>query len=252
MLKTRVIPTLLLKNSVLVKSVQFATYRPIGLPRQAVRVYDMREVDEMVILDIEARLEDREPRFAMVADLAEECFMPLAVGGGIRTVAHVRELMRNGADKVVLNTEAFLRPAFIGECVRTFGSQCIVVSIDARENRTGGHEVFIGGGREATGARAPAWAREAADLGAGEILLTSIDRDGTMQGFDVELVRSVAESVSVPVIASGGAGHARDFPEIVLKGRASAVAAASVFHFTQLTPRGAKTAMRDAGIEVRL
>jgi cyclase len=252
MLKTRVIPTLLLKDAVLVKTVRFDTYRPIGIPRQAVRVYNVRQVDEMVILDIEARLQDRPLRLALVTDLAEECFMPLAVGGGIRSVEDMRLLMRHGADKVVINTEAFERPALIDKGARLFGSQCIVVSIDARERAPGQYETVTHAGKRPTGVDPVRWAREAEAAGAGEILLTSMDRDGTMQGYDLELIRAVADAVRIPVIASGGAGSLADFADAILKGHASAVAAASIFQFTQVTPNNVKAHMREAGIDVRL
>lgn len=252
MLKTRVIPTLLLRNSVLVKSVQFKTYRPIGLPRQAARIYNMREVDEMVLLDIEARLQGRGPLIDVVTDLAEECFMPLAIGGGIRTVGDIRRLMKNGADKVVINTEAFEHPEFISESARVFGSQCIVVSIDVKQNSPGEYEVITHAGKHPSGIDPVSWAQRAESLGAGEILLTSMDRDGMMQGYDLDLVCAVSDAVPLPVIASGGAGQLSDFADVILKGQASAVAAASVFQFTEITPRNAKEHMRDAGIDVRL
>ena len=252
MLKTRVVPTLLLKNSVLVKSVQFGWCRPIGIPRQAVRVFNMREVDEMVILDIEARQQDRGPIVEMVSDLAEECFMPLAIGGGIRSLEHIRELMKRGADKVVLNTEAFERPTLITEAAERFGSQCIVVSIDAKQTAPGVYEVYTHAGKHPTGRDPVSWAKEAEERGPGEILLTSIDHDGMMDGYDVPLIRAVAEAVTIPVVASGGAGKLADFADAVLHGNASAVAAASIFQYTQITPNAVKAHLRDAGVEVRL
>ena len=251
MLKTRVIPTVLLRNGVLVKSVQFSRYRPIGVPRQAVRVYNMRDVDELVLLDIEARLLRRGPLLELVSDLAEECFMPLAIGGGIRTVEEIRQVLKQGADKVVINTEAFEHPALIAQSAECFGSQCIVVSIDAKRTAAGAYEVHTHAGTRATGRDPISWAQEAQAQGAGEILLTSIDEDGRMQGYDLRLIRLVSEAVSIPVIASGGAGVLPHFVEAILQGRASAVAAASIFHFTQTTPNAVKTHLHQAGIHVR-
>ncbi len=250
--KVRLIPTLLFKNTHLVKTRQFGRYRPVGIPVPAVKVYNAREVDELVFLDISATPQRRGPRFDLVAETSEECFMPLAVGGGVRTLEDIRELLRVGADKVVINTEALKRPEFIREGAQMFGSQCIVVSIDVK--RRGDHtmEVFGLCGTVPAGKNPVDWARTAQDFGAGEILLTSVDRDGMQEGYDLELIRSVVEAVNIPVIASGGVGTLEHFSQGVLQGCASAVAAASIFHFSQYTPMDAKLAMKQAGINVRV
>lgn len=252
MLKTRVVPTVLLKDAVVVQTVQFSRYRPIGIPRQPVRVYNMRDVDELVILDIDPRVREQGPRFSLLRDLADECFMPLAVGGGVRELDVVRRLLGEVADKIIINTAAVERPRFVEECAATFGSQCVVVSIDAKKNDHGEYEVFTRGGRQPAGMDPVSWATQVESKGAGEILLTSIERDGTMQGYDLDLVRSVASAVSVPVIASGGAGKAEDFLDVIRTGGASAVAAGSIFQFTQITPNDIKQHLYAAGVETRL
>jgi cyclase len=250
--KIRVMPTLLHKDVGLVKGVQFDSWRRIGSAMQAVKVYNMREVDELVFLDITATRAGRVPDFAVIDELADECFMPLTVGGGVRTVQDVRQLLHVGADKVAINTAAVERPELIREVANRFGSQCVVVSIDARWRPDGTHEVYTHSGTVATGLEPVALARHVVELGAGEILLTSIDRDGTMRGYDVELVRRVSEAVSIPVIASGGAGTYQHMADVLREGQASAVAAASIFHFTQQTPLEAKCFLREHGFSVRL
>ncbi len=250
--KVRLIPTLLFKNTHLVKTVQFKRYRPVGIPVPAVKVYNAREVDELVFLDISASLENRGPRLDLIAETSEECFMPLAVGGGVRTVEDIRQLLLVGADKVVINSEALRRPEFVTEGARMFGRQCIVLSIDVQRNASGKYEVMTRGGTQGTGKDPVVWAKTVEGLGAGEILLTSVDRDGTQEGYDLELIRSVATAVGVPVIASGGVGRLEHFVQGVLEGRANAVSAASIFHFSQHTPLDAKAAMQRAGINVRL
>jgi cyclase len=252
MIKTRVVPCMLLNGLVLIKTVGFGSYRPIGVPRPAVRIFNAREVDELILLDIRATREDRGPTLPLIGELAEECYMPLTVGGGVRTIDDVRALLRAGADKVAVNTRAIRRPAFLTEAAATFGSQCVVLAIDARRTADGEYEVYGAGGTEPTGLEPVTWAREAERLGAGEILLTSIDRDGTMEGYDLELTRRVADAVRVPVIACGGAGKPEDCVDAVLKGGASAVAAASIYQYTAVTPRVVKQAMRAAGIDVRV
>jgi len=252
MIKTRIIPTLLYKDFTLVKGVRFDSWRRVGSLLQSVKVYSMREVDELVFLNIGANAEGKPPDFQLVDDFANECFMPLTVGGGIRSVEDVRLLLRAGADKVAINTAGISDPAIIRDSSKYFGSQCIVVSIDARKMDTGKYEVFIKSGKEQTGKTPEVAAREAEKLGAGEILLTSIDRDGTMEGYDIDLVKKVAASVSIPVIASGGAGSYADMAQAVIEGKASAVAAASIFHFTQMTPLEAKKYLNGEGINVRL
>ena len=249
--KLRVMPTLLFKDFGLVKGVSFDSWRRVGSAMQAIKVYNLREVDELVFLDVAATRDGREPDFETVDELADECFMPLAVGGGIRSVDHVRRLLQVGADKVALNTAAVEVPDLVGQVSQRFGAQCVVVSIDARR-RGSGYEVFTHSGTVATGIDPVTLARRVAAAGAGEILVTSIENDGTMRGYDIELVRSVAQAVSIPVIASGGAGEYRHMAEALSLGTASAVAAASIFHFTERTPLGAKQYLREQGFNVRI
>jgi imidazole glycerol-phosphate synthase subunit HisF len=250
--KIRVMPTLLFKDVGLVKGVAFDSWRRVGSAMQAVKVYNMREVDELVYLDITATNDGRPPDFETVDDLADECFMPLTVGGGVRTVEHVRRLLKVGADKVAINSAAVEQPALIREIADRFGSQCVVVSIDARRRADGTYESYTHAGRRPVGKDPAALAKDAEAMGAGEVLLTSIDRDGTLQGYDVELTRLVSDAVSIPVIASGGAGTYAHMAEVLRGGRASAVAAASMYHFTEQTPLAAKQYLREAGFPVRL
>ncbi len=252
MLKLRVMPTLLYKGLGLVKGIGFDSWRRVGSAMQAVKVYNMREVDELVFLDIAATGEGRRPDFALIDELADECFMPLTVGGGIRTAEDVRELLRVGADKVSVNTAAVANPGLIREIAGRFGSQCVVASIDARRRADGTYEVYTHSGTVAAGRDPADVAREAEANGAGEILVTSIERDGTMSGYDLELTRRVSASVAIPVIASGGAGCYEDMARAIVEGKASAVAAASIFHFTQQTPLEAKRCLREKGLAVRL
>jgi cyclase len=250
MLKTRVMPTLLYKDFGLVKGLSFDSRRRVGSVMQAVKVYSLREVDELVFLDVTATLDGRDPDFELVDDIADECFMPLTVGGGIRTEDHVRRLLQVGADRVLVNTAAVERPELIRATAETFGTQCIAVSIDAR--RVGdGFEAFTHAGTRATALDPVELAESAEGNGAGEILLTSIDRDGTMSGYDLELVERVAQAVSIPLIASGGAGSYEHMVE-VLRAGASAVAAAAMFHYTECTPLEAKRFLASSGIPVRL
>ncbi|MBI5093133.1 MAG: imidazole glycerol phosphate synthase subunit HisF [Candidatus Hydrogenedentes bacterium] len=251
MLKVRVIPTLLFKEFGLVKGVGFDGWRRVGSAMQAVKVYNMREVDEIIFVDITATPEGHPPDFAAVDELADDCFMPMCVGGGVRTLEDVRRLLQVGADKVCLNTAAVETPELVREVGQRFGSQCAVVSIDVKGG-PGRYEVYTHCGTQPTAKEPVAHAREMEALGAGEILLTSIDRDGTMTGYDIELVRSVTDAVSIPVIASGGAGSYEHMAQAILEGRASAVAAASIFHFTQQTPLEAKRYLNERGIPVRL
>ena len=251
MLKTRIIPCLDVKNGRVVKGVNFVNLVDAGDPVEAARVYDREGADELCFLDITASVENRDTIFSVVARTAEQCFMPLTVGGGVRTVEDVRKLLLAGTDKVSINTEAVRRPEIVREAAEKFGSQCITVAIDAKRNPSGGFEVFTHGGRNPTGIDAVAWARRMAELGCGEILLTSMDRDGTKAGFDLELTRAVADAVPVPVIASGGVGKLEDFVAGVREGHASALLAASVFHFGQLKIADVKAALAAAGIGVR-
>jgi cyclase len=251
MLKVRVIPCLDVKNGRVVKGVNFVNLVDAGDPVEAARVYDREGADELCFLDITASVENRDTLFDVVARTAEQCFMPLTVGGGVRTLEDVRKLLLAGADKVSINTEAVRRPDFVREAAEKFGSQCITVAIDAKRNADGGFEVFTHGGRQATGLEAVGWAGRMVELGCGEILLTSMDRDGTKAGFDLALTRAVADAVSVPVIASGGVGTLDHFVAGVTEGHASALLAASVFHFGQFKIAEVKRRLAQAGIAIR-
>ena len=251
MLKVRVIPCLDVDQGRVVKGVNFVDLVDAGDPVEQARVYDAQGADELCFLDITASHEGRETIYDVVAGTAEQCFMPLTVGGGVRAVEDIRKLLLAGADKVAINTAALQRPEFVAEAAEGFGAQCIVVAIDAKRARPGRFEVFTHGGRKATGIDAVAWARRMAASGAGDILLTSMDRDGTKRGFDLELTREVADAVPVPVIASGGVGALDHLVEGVRDGHASAVLAASIFHFGVHSIAEAKAHMRAAGIPVR-
>jgi len=252
MIKTRIIPTLLYKDFTLVKSIKFDSWRRVGSLLQAVKVYSLREVDELIFLDINATPQAQPPDLNLIDDFADECFMPLTVGGGVSTVEDIGNILRAGADKVAVNTAAAVSPGVIRDAVKKFGSQCIVVSIDAKKDAGGGYQVFVNSGRRPIGKDPVAFAREAQKLGAGEILLTSIDRDGTMSGYDIGLIRSVTEAVSIPVIASGGAGSCEHMLEAIKDAKASAVSAASIFHFTQITPLDIKQFLDKNGVRVRI
>ncbi len=258
MLAKRVIPCLDVKDGRVVKGIQFVDLRDAGDPVDAALAYDTQGADELVFLDITASHEGRQVMLDVVRRTAEGIYMPLTVGGGIRSIDDVRALLRAGADKISLNTAALQRPALIREAAERFGSQCIVVAIDARrEDETHARStprwgVYTHGGRRPAGRDAVEWAGEAVELGAGEILLTSMDRDGTKDGYDLELTRAITTAVSVPVIASGGAGTLEHLWEGLVEGRADAVLAASIFHFGLHTIAEAKTYLRDRGVEVRL
>jgi len=252
MIKVRVIPTLLYKNYTLVKGIKFDSWRRVGSLIQAIKVYNLREVDELVFFDISATEEGRSPDFNLVDDFADECFMPLTVGGGIKTTEDIRRLLLSGADKVVINTAAVLNPMFIKEAAGKFGSQCIMVAIDVKKKSNNEHEVFINSGKKATGIDPFVFAKEAERLGAGEILITSIDNDGTMLGYDIELTKKISQSVQVPVIASGGAGSFKDVLDVLQEGKASSIAASSIFHFTEITPLEVKHFLKENGIQVRI
>lgn len=249
MLKVRVMPTLLQKDVGLVKGVGFDSWRRVGTAMQSVKVYNLRQVDELVFLDIAATPEGRGPDFATIDELADECFMPLTVGGGIRSVDDVRELLRVGADKIALNSAAVERPQLIGDIAARFGAQCVVVSIDVRRSAQGPRVVTHCGRRE-TALDPVSWARQVEALGAGEILLGSVDRDGTLEGYDLDTLAAVARAVSIPVIASGGAGNYAHLAQALQAG-AAAVAAASMFHFTEQTPLEAKRYLGAQGYPVR-
>jgi imidazole glycerol-phosphate synthase subunit HisF len=230
-LKARVMPCLLLRNDGLVKTVRFKDFSYVGDPINAVRIYNDMEVDELVFLDILATSEGRDPPFKLIAEIAGECFMPLAYGGGVRTVDHMRRLFSSGVEKVILNTAAYDNPGLIGEAASLFGSQAVVVSIDAKRGLFGKYEAVVSDGRRRTGLDPVEYARRVEAAGAGEILITSIDRDGTWEGYDLELTRRVADAVSIPVIASGGAGSVDDIGKAVKEAHASAAALGSMVVF---------------------
>jgi len=256
MLKMRVIPCLDVKDGRVVKGVNFVNLRDAGDPVEAAMAYDAAGADELCFLDITATHEKRAIMLDVVRRTAEACFMPLTVGGGVREVEDIRTLLHSGADKVSINSAAVARREFVREAAEKFGEQCIVVAVDAkRVERAGGGsrwEIFTHGGRRGTGIDALEYVQEVVALGAGEILLTSMDRDGTRQGFDIELTRAVADSVAVPVIASGGVGNLDHLVAGIRDGHATAVLAASIFHFGEFTIREAKEHMARAGIAVRL
>ncbi len=256
MFKVRVIPCLDVKDGRVVKGVNFVDLRDAGDPVEAAIAYDAAGADELCFLDINATHENRGTMMDVVRRTAEACFMPLTVGGGVRTIDDIRELLRAGADKVSINSAAVARREFVKEGAEKFGEQCIVVAIDAkRVNRPGGSdrwEIFTHGGRKGTGIDAIEYAQEVVSLGAGEILLTSMDRDGTRQGFDLPLTRTIADSVPVPVIASGGVGNLDHLVDGIREGHATAVLAASIFHFGEFTIRQAKDHMVSRGLPMRL
>ena len=252
MLKARVIPCLDVKDGRVVKGVNFVGLRDAGDPVEQARVYDAAGADELCFLDITASHEKRDTMLDVVSRTAEACFMPLTVGGGVREIEDIRRLLLAGADKVSINTAAVHNPDFVREAAEKFGAQCIVVAVDAKQVSEVRFEIFTHGGREATGIDAVAWSQRMADLGAGEILLTSMDRDGTKQGYNLALTRAVADAVKIPVIASGGVGTLEHLSAGVKEGHASAVLAASIFHFGEFSIAEAKAYMEKDGIPVRL
>ena len=252
MLKMRIIPCLDVKDGRVVKGVNFVDLVDAGDPVEQARVYDRAGADELCFLDITASSDNRDTLYDVVARTAEQCFMPLTVGGGVRVNDDIRKLLLAGADKVSINTAAVFRPEFVREAAEKFGSQCIVVAIDAKQAAPGRFEIFTHGGRKATGIDAVEWARRMVEYGAGEILLTSMDRDGTRVGFDLPLTRAVADAVTVPVIASGGVGNLDHMVDGIREGHATAVLAASIFHFGLYSIAQTKAHMAAAGIPVRL
>ena len=250
MLTVRIIPCLDVDKGRVVKGVNFVDLRDAGDPVEQAKLYDAAGADELTFLDITASHENRDTIFDVVRRTAEQCFMPVTVGGGVRAIEDVRKLLLAGADKVSINSAAIANPPFVAEAATKFGSQCIVVAIDAK--KVGDHfEIFTHGGRRATGIEAVGWAQRMAELGAGEILLTSMDRDGTKIGFDLPLTRAIADAVSIPVIASGGVGTLDHLVAGVTEGHASAVLAASIFHFGTFSIAEAKDHMRRAGLPIR-
>lgn len=255
-LAKRIIPCMDVDAGRVVKGVQFVDIRDAGDPVEIARRYDEEGADELTFLDITASSDQRETMVHVVEEVAGEVFIPLTVGGGIREVDDIQRMLNAGADKVGINTAAVFNPEFVRQAAERFGSQCIVVAIDAKRVNTEGEpsrwEIFTHGGRKPTGIDAVEWAQRMVDYGAGEILLTSMDRDGTRDGFDLELTRAISEAVAVPVIASGGVGELEHLAEGVIEGKADAVLAASIFHFGEYTIGEAKQHMADRGIEVRL
>jgi cyclase len=255
-LAKRIIPCLDVDNGRVVKGVQFVDIRDAGDPVEIARRYDKEGADEITFLDITASSDDRETMVHVVEQVASEVFIPLTVGGGIRVVEDIRRMLNAGADKVAINTAAVFRPEFVKEASERVGSQCIVVAIDAKQVSVEGEpkrwEIFTHGGRKPTGIDAVEWAKRMQEYGAGEILLTSMDRDGTRIGFDLDLTRAICDAVDIPVIASGGVGNLQHLADGVTKGGADAVLAASIFHFAEYTVEEAKRFMAEQGIEVRL
>ena len=252
MLAKRIIPCLDVKDGRVVKGVNFVNLRDAGDPVENAKVYNDEGADELVFLDITASHEERKTMVDVVRRVAEAVFMPFTVGGGISTCEDIRALLNAGCDKVSMNTSAVRNPALIKESSDKFGSQCIVVAIDAKRRPGGGWEVYVRGGRESTGIDAVEWARRANNLGAGEILLTSMDADGTKDGYDIELTKAVSEAVTIPVIASGGCGTLEHFREALTDGKADAALAASVFHFKEFTVGEVKNYLKDKGVAVRV
>ena len=260
MLAKRIIPCLDIDRGRVVKGINFVNLKDAGDPVEQAQIYDEEGADELVFLDITASSQNRNIVIQMVEKVAEQIFIPFTVGGGIRSLENIRQLLKAGADKVSLNTAAVLQPQLIQDSAKRFGSQCIVVAIDAKRvnlptsssNGKISWEVYIHGGRTATSKDVIQWARQVAELGAGEILLTSMDCDGTKNGYDIELTRTVLETVNIPVIASGGAGNLEHLSEVLIKGKANAVLAASIFHFREYTIQQAKEYLQKQGITVRL
>jgi imidazole glycerol-phosphate synthase subunit HisF len=252
MLKKRIIPTLLFKDTTLVKGKGFDSWRRVGSVMQAIKVYNMREVDELIFVDITATIEGRRPDFEHVDDFADECFMPLTVGGGVSRIEDVRGLLKVGADKVAINSAAVSNPELITRSAEMFGAQCVVVSIDVKKEADGRYMVYTHSGKQETGLEAVDFAVKMEKLGAGELLVTSIDLDGTMRGYDIEIIKKISQEVSIPVIASGGAGDYRHMLEVVEKTKADALAAASIYHFTEQTPKEAKLFLAENGVSVRI
>lgn len=250
MLKTRVIPTLLWKNIGLVKGISFDSWRIVGTVLPAIKVYNTRQVDELIVVDITSTIDGNKLDLQALEDFSSECFVPLTVGGGIKNIDDVRNILCSGADKVSVNSALFETPELVSEIAKKFGSQCIVASIDAKKAGNV-YECYSHSGTKSTGKEVVQWAKYLESLGAGEILITSVEKDGTMQGYDLDLIKQVTDAVKIPVIASGGAGNYEDMYKALNEAKASAVAAASIFHFTQQTPLEAKNYLSSKGVLVR-
>lgn len=248
----RIIPCLDVKAGRVVKGTNFVSLRDAGDPIELARVYDREMADELVFLDITASNEQRDTIVKVANDCASQIFIPFTIGGGIRTVEDMRKMLKAGADKVSMNTAAIKNPTLIKEGAEKFGRQCVVLAVDAKRNGENSWEVYINGGRTPTGIDCIEWVQKAVSLGAGEILLTSMDADGTKNGYDIPLTKAVSEAVGVPVIASGGAGKLEHFHEVLTKGKADAVLAASVFHYGEFSIRQVKEYLKSRGVEVRL
>lgn len=252
MLKKRLIPCLILKGDKIVQSIKFKRYLPIGQANVAIEFFMNWDVDEIVLLDIEASAQQRPPNYELISHFAKHCFLPFSVGGGITSLEEMRKVLHAGADKIIINRAAVKYPGLIQEGARVFGNQCMVVSIDSKLNEKQEHEVAIESGKVLTGMDPVLWAKEVESLGAGEILLNSVDRDGTKQGYDIDLVRRVQESVNIPVIACGGVGKMSHLVEGFTKANAHAVSAANIFQYTEHSTIIAKVYLKRAGIDVRL
>jgi len=252
MIKTRVIPVLLVQDGMLKKRIKFKETRTIAIPVTIARVFESRRSDELILLDIGRTVDHEDIDPYLISQIAEELYMPFAYGGGIDSVDKMQQVIKNGAEKVVINTAAVLTPDLITEGAKKFGSQCIVVSIDAKKNESGQYEVFINSGELATGLDPVEWAKKVEINGAGEILINSIDHEGTMTGYDLELIKMITDVVSIPVIAMGGVGDLKHIPPAILEANASAVAVGSLFHYTHITPNMVKETLVDAGIPARV
>ncbi len=252
MYTTRIIPCLDIKDGRVVKGINFVNIRDAGDPVETAAAYDKAGADELVFLDITASSDAREIKADLVRKISEAIFIPFTVGGGIRSIDDFRAILRAGADKVAVNSAAIMNPSLISEAAEIFGSQCVVVAIDAKKNENGSWNIYKNGGRVDMGIDAVEWAKKAYELGAGELLVTSMDCDGTKNGFDLELTRKISEVVSIPVIASGGAGTMEHFKDVLTKGKADAALAASLFHYKEMEIRDLKEYLRKEGISVRL
>ncbi len=252
MLKKRLIPCLILRDNILVQSIGFNRYLPIGKPEIAIEFFMNWDVDEIILLDINATKQNRKPNLKMIEFISKNCFLPLTVGGGINTIEDVRNVLKAGADKVSINTAAFSNPELIVESSKAFGRQAIVVSIDVKKNSSGDYEVFLGSGKKSTGFEPVEYAKKMESLGAGEILLNSIDKDGMKSGYDLSILKKVSDSVNIPVIACGGVGKMEHFVEGIQQGHASAVSAANIFQHIEQSTIVAKAILKKYGVDVRL